>query len=309
MMNTPTFYSPEKVGTLYLPGIASATAAGRQANCSPAAEDDQKVLLLLVDPQVDFIHEDGALSVPGAVDDTRRTIEWLFANLGRVTTIAASLDTHTPIQIFYPGWWIDKEGNHPASYTLISAQDVRDGKWQPVFEEAWSIEYVDRLEKAAKKVLTIWPYHTMLGTPGHAISPALYEAIAYHSAARQTEPILFEKGSIPKTEHYSILEPEVKVDGEPLGTLNMDLINLIGSYDLVYMAGQAKSHCVLETADSLVTYYSNNRAELINRWRMLIDCTSSVVHPDIDFEAMAQAKLAEYEALGLKLVTSGQPIG
>ncbi|MBN1122010.1 MAG: nicotinamidase [Anaerolineae bacterium] len=309
MMNIPAFYNPEKVGTLYLPDIASATAAGRQANCSPAAEDDQKVLLLLVDPQVDFIHTDGALSVPGAVDDTRRTIEWLFSNLERVTTIAASLDTHVPIQIFYPGWWIDKEGNHPAPYTLISAQDVKKGKWQPTIEEAWSIEYVDRLEKAAKKVLTIWPYHTMLGTPGHAITPALYEAIICHSTARQTEPILYVKGSIPKTEHYSILEPEVKVKGDPLGTLNIDLIDRIGSYDLVYMAGQAKSHCVLETADSLVTYYSNNRAELINRWRMLSDCTSSVVHPEIDFEAMANAKLAEYELLGLQLVSSDQPIG
>jgi nicotinamidase-related amidase len=308
-MTPPAFYAPEKVGTLYLPDIASAAAAGQQANCSAAATDDKKVLLLLVDPQVDFIHEDGALSVPGAVDDTRRTIEWLFDHLDEVTTIAASLDTHVPMQIFYPGWWIDDEGNHPAPFTLISAQDVKEGKWQPVIEKAWSVDYVDQLEKAAKKVLTIWPYHTMLGTPGHAITPALYEAIAYHSAARQTEPILFEKGSIPETEHYSILEPEVKVEGEALGTLNMELINLIGSYDLVYMAGQAKSHCVLETADSLITYYSNNRAELINRWRMLIDCTSSVVHPEIDFEAMAQARLAEFETLGLKLVSSDQPIG
>ena len=308
-MNIPAFYHPEKVGTLYLPDTASATAAGQEANCSPAAEDDEKVLLLLVDPQVDFIHTDGALSVPGAVDDTRRTIEWLFENIDRVTTIAASLDTHLPMQIFYESWWIDGEGNHPAPYTLISAQDINAGKWQPTVEEEWSITYVKQLEQAAKKVLTIWPYHTMLGTPGHAITPALYEAIVYHSAARQTEPILLEKGSIPRTEHYSILEPEVKVDDEPLGTLNMELINLIGTYDLVYMAGQAKSHCVLETAGSLVNYYSSNRAELINRWRMLIDCTSSVVHPEINFEAMANDKLAEYESLGLRLVTAQEPIG
>lgn len=112
-MDFPAFYDPAKVGTLYVPDIDDVVRAGRATNLTPASQAQVKTILLLVDPQVDFVHSDGKLSVPGAVDDTRRTIEWIFRNLSRVTTIAASLDSHIPIQIFFPSWWCDENGDHP----------------------------------------------------------------------------------------------------------------------------------------------------------------------------------------------------
>jgi len=36
----------------------------------PAAEDERRCMLLLIDMQIDFIHPVGSLTVPGAVDDT-----------------------------------------------------------------------------------------------------------------------------------------------------------------------------------------------------------------------------------------------
>ena len=173
-MTTPDFYDPQRVGELFRPDVVRATEAGRVAGVAPAAEDEQRVLLVLVDAQVDFIHTDGSLSVPGAVDDTRRTIEWLFEHVRQITTIAASYDTHVPMQIFYPGWWVGPGGEHPEAFTLITAADVDEGRWRPTVEQEWSVEYVHTLEEQARKVLTIWPYHTMLGTPGHAMTPALY---------------------------------------------------------------------------------------------------------------------------------------
>ncbi len=309
-MAYPDFYNPQRVGEMFRPDVEAVTRAGREAGLSPASEDERRVLLLLVDPQVDFIHVDGALSVPGAVDDTRRTIEWLFEHVGEITTIAASFDTHTPMQIFYPGWWVSPEGKHPQPYTLITPEDVDSGRWCPTVEEEWSVEYVHRLAEQSRKVLTIWPYHTMLGTPGHAMTPALYEAVAYHAAARSTAPEFLIKGRIPKTEHYSMLEPEVKVPEEPGGTLNLDFINFIAQYDLVYIAGQAKSHCVLETTRSLINHFSEERPELIRRWRVLTDCTSSVAHPEVDFEAMANEAYAHFvDEYGLQLVTTADPLG
>lgn len=309
-MTRPDFYDPQRVGTMYRPDIARVVDAGSAAGVPPAAEDGRRVLLVLVDTQVDFVHEDGSLSVPGAVDDTRRTVEWLYDHLAEITTVAASFDTHTPMQIFYPGWWTNAEGRHPEPFTLITAADVDAGRWRPTTEEEWSREYVRILEEHARKVLTIWPYHTMLGTPGHAMTPALYEAVAYHGAARATAPSFLVKGTIPKTEHYSMLEPEVKVPKHPNGTLNMDFVNLIAGYDLVYIAGQAKSHCVLETTRSLVDYFSAESPELIAKWRVLMDCTSSVAHPEVDFEAMASEayqRLADQH--GLRLVTTADPVG
>lgn len=307
-MSFPGFYDPARVGTYYEPRTIAAVAAGQDTQARPARDDSPRVLLLLVDPQVDFIHGDGSLAVPGAVDDTHRTIEWLFRNLEHVTSIVASLDTHTPLQIFYPTWWVNSQGEHPAPFTPVTAEQVESGVWNPTVEPDWSISYVQQLEERAKKTLMIWPYHTMVGTPGHAITPALYEAIAFHAAARNSQPTFISKGSIPKTEHYSILEPEVKVPEVPLGGLNRPLVDLIATYDVVYMAGQAKSHCVLETVTSLVRYFGERRPEFIGKWRLLADCTSSVAHPDIDFDALADEQLSRFEKLGLQRVTSADPI-
>jgi nicotinamidase-related amidase len=304
----PDYYVPERVGQLYAPDTAAAVTAGHSAALRPSATDRERTLLLLVDAQVDFIHADGALSVPGAVEDTRRTIEWIYRSAGSLTTIAASLDSHVPIQIFFPPWWVNRDGAHPPSYTTITSQDVDRGRWRPLYEPEWSHEYVERLERQSKKELMIWPYHTLIGTAGHSLSPSLYEAVAFHTAARQSQPVFLAKGSIPKTEHYSMLEPEVKVPEAPLGSLNIDFLSMITTYDRVYIAGQAKSHCVLETVASMMRYF-HDRPDVIARLRVLMDCTSSVAHPEIDFDAMADEALHTWAAQGLTLVQSGDELG
>lgn len=308
-MSLPDFYKAEQVGSLFAPDTASAIQAGSAAGLTPAAGDSRRVVLVLVDAQVDFVHVDGSLSVPGAVDDTRRTVEWIYRNAGQITQIVASLDTHVPLQIFYPNWWVNNKGEHPAPFTAITAEAVERGEWTPTVEVEWSREYVHQLEELGKKTLLIWPYHTMIGTPGHAITPPLYEAIAYHAAARSVDPIFLSKGSIPKTEHYSILEPEVKVPGVELGDVNRKLLDFLGTFDLVYVAGQAKSHCVLETVSSLYRYFAGSAPEKIASWRFLEDCTSSVVHPEIDFDALANAQLARFRDEGMRMVRSTDPIG
>lgn len=306
----PSFYEPARVGTLYVPRAAEVMAAGRADFVEPASDDQLRVILLLVDTQVDFVHTDGALSVPGAVNDTRRTIDFILTNTlnQRLTAIAASLDTHIPIQIFSPSWWEDFKGNEPPPFTAITAADVDSRTWRPRFERKWSHEYVHKLETQARKPLMIWPYHTLEGTVGRSLTPALYEAIAYHTIARLSQPTFLVKGTIAKTEHYSILEPEIKVPDHPLGGLNTAFLDMLATYHLIYIAGQAKSHCVLETAESVMRYFAS-QPEVIARIRFMMDCMSSVSHPDIDFEAIAAARFAEFARQGASLVRSTDPVG
>jgi nicotinamidase-related amidase len=205
------------------------------------------------------------------------------------------------MQIFYPGWWQDANGNHPAAMTFISADDVMAGKWLPTVEPEWSRYYVHELELRAQKTLMIWPYHTMLGTSGHSITPALYEAITFHSEARRSNATYLVKGRIAKTEYYSILEPEVKVPEEGGGTLNRRFLKTMADYDAIYIAGQAKSHCVLETITSIARY---DKYRLLEIAYLLEDCTSSVAHPQIDFDAAANDTLSEFEKRGLTRITS-----
>ncbi len=306
-MAFPEFYNPDKVGQIYVPDTAAAVRAGRAAGLNAAAKAQVKTILVLVDVQIDFVHETGSLTVPGAVDDTRRTIEWIFNNISRITTIAASLDSHVPIQIFFPTWWVDEQDEHPAPYTVIRSSDVKAGKWRPLYEPEWSIEYVEELEERSKKELMIWPYHCLVGTLGHGLMPALYEAVAYHSAARQTQPIFLTKGNIPQTEYYSMLEPEVKVPDHPLGTLNTEFLNTVASYDKIYVAGQAKSHCVLETVASMMRYF-DDQPKVIRKMRILKDAMSSVAHATIDFDTMANKAFAGFEARGLQPVDTSMPV-
>jgi nicotinamidase-related amidase len=307
-MANPDFYDPSRIGQLFAPDTHTAVGTGLLSKLAPAAQDNRRVILLLVDPQIDFVNPNGALFVPGAVEDTQRTIEWIYTNAEDVTAIAVSLDSHTPMQIFYSTWWANDAGEHPAPFTVITVEDVERGLWRPIIEPRWSIDYVHKLETQARKSLMVWPYHTMIGTTGHAVEPALYEAIAYHAATRRSQPTFLTKGLIAKTEHYSILEPEVKVSEHPLGGLNTAFLDMLASYDLIYIAGQAKSHCVLETVTSIMRYFKD-QPDAIGRLRFLMDCTSSVQHPEIDFDAIADEALAQFEAQGMRMVTSRDPIG
>lgn len=306
-MPTPNFYNPDRVEQLFRPNVARAVQAGAAAGLAPAAQDTRRIMLLLVDAQVDFVHPQGALSVPGAVADTRRTVEWLLANAGRITTVAASLDSHLPLQIFFATWWADAAGQHPEPFTVITSSDVRARRWQPVYLPEWSAQYVEKLEAQAKKQLMIWPYHTMLGSEGHNLMPALYEAVVYHSAARQAQPVFLIKGLIAESEHYSILEPEVKVPSHPQGMLNRAFVEQVAAHDLVYIAGQAKSHCVLETTLSFVRYFHDQPAQT-DKLRVLLDCTSSVAHPAIDFEQMAREAYDQLAQQGVHLNLSTDPL-
>ncbi len=304
----PTFYDPARVEKLYMPDMAQATAQGQQAGLPPASQDKQRIMLLLVDPQIDFIFPQGTLAVPGAIGDTRRTIEWILRNAGQITSISASLDSHTTFQIFYPTWWANEQGEHPAPFTVITSDDIRKGLWRPLVDPAWSLQYVEKLNKGGKYSLMIWPYHTMIATPGQSLVPALSEAIMYHAAARHAQPTWLIKGTIPQTENYSILEPEVKVPSHPAGGLNTGFLDMLAKYDLVYVAGQAKSHCVLSTMRSIMAYFSS-QPEVIGKLRFLMDCTSSVQHPAIDFDKLANDELTQMARQGMRLVNSSQPIG
>ncbi|MCI0672270.1 MAG: nicotinamidase, partial [Myxococcaceae bacterium] len=93
----PDFYDPAAVGTLYLEragAVAEAARAyARRHGVRPADEDRERICVFGVDVQVTFCMPGASLYVPGAVDDTRRAIEWLYRHLDRVTGLVFTLDT------------------------------------------------------------------------------------------------------------------------------------------------------------------------------------------------------------------------
>lgn len=307
MTEFPSFYDPDRIGSLFYPDVARIAAEAAAAGLAPASGDTQDVHLLLIDMQIDFCHPGGNLYVPGAPDDLRRTIEFIYRNAGRITHITCSLDSHLPSQIFAPAWWEDAAGRPPAPFTIVSADDVRRGAWRPRFAPEASLRYVETLERGHKKQLCIWPFHVQIGSPGHALDPELWSAVFWHSLARQADPHWLTKGSVPLTEHYSILQPEVPVPDQPGGSKDQGFLDILASADILLIAGEAESHCVLETVEDLVEEFGG-RPEVLRKIYFLRDCTSPVQHPEIDFHALATVRLTEFQALGINLINSTDPL-
>jgi nicotinamidase-related amidase len=298
-----------------------------QHGLTPANEDEFRVCLLAVDVQNTFCIPGFELFVAGrsgtgAVDDNRRLCEFMYRNLGTITQVVPSLDTHHPTQVFHAIWLVDDQGNHPAPYTLVSADDVAAGRWRmnPAVAAALGLDleyaqrhlthYTQQLAEGGKYDLTIWPFHALLGGIGHALVSAVEEAVFFHGIARHSQAAFQVKGDKPLTEHYSMLGPEVTEgpDGERLGGRNTALVEELLRFDAVVVAGQAKSHCIAWTIDDLLTD-DVVRERLAPRTYLLEDCTSPVVVPGaVDYTDEADAAFERYAAAGMHVVRSTDPI-
>ena len=295
----PPHWDPNRVDEVwrvsYEERAAGAEAWAAQHGLGPAADDSRRVALLLVDVQNTFCTPGFELFVPGAPDDNRRLCAFVYRNLGAITQIVPTLDTHQAMQVFHAAWLVDEAGRHPAPYTVVSAEDVERGVWRAAdpAEQESLLQYVRALEARGRFRLTVWPYHAMLGGIGHALVSAVEEAVFFHALARNASIPFQVKGDDPRTEHYSALGSEVG------GRRNEQLVEHLGSFDAVLVAGQAKSHCVAWTLGDLLEDLPAERLYLLE------DCTSPVVVPGaVDFTDEANAAVERFAAVGVHVVRS-----
>lgn len=328
----PSHFKPHRVGEIwrveYEARAQEAKAFAEQHHVAPAAQDRYKICLLLVDVQNTFCIPGfelyvGGRSGAGAVDDNRRLCEFIYRNLSSITQIIATMDTHTAMQIFHAVFLSNTQGAHPSPFTLISQETVNVGDWNFNPEVSHSLgfraeygqrhvpHYVEQLKKSGKYELTIWPYHAMFGGIGHALVPAVEEALFFHSMARYSQPDFQVKGNHPLTENYSVLRAEVLEDaeGRPIAAKNEALIKKLISYDAIIIAGQAKSHCVVWTIEDLLKEILPQDPQLAQKVFLLEDCTSPVVVPGVlDYSEQADAAFMRFAEAGVHLVHSTVPI-
>ncbi|WP_142849464.1 cysteine hydrolase family protein [Telmatospirillum sp. J64-1] len=276
---------------------------------SPAAEDRTRTALLLIDLQNDFCYPDGALFVggrsgTGAVDDLKRLAGWYYRHFPDITTVAASMDEHTPYQVFHTAFWQDAEGRHPAPFTQISLDDLDQERLRPspaavalvpadvppAERPSWAEQqlrhYLESLGMAERYALTLWPFHCLKGSPGQNLVGAVRRMMLFHGFARCSQPVLIGKGDNPWTESYSAMGPEIATafDGRRLEDLTSaspqnGIAHLLETHDRIVVAGQALSHCVLWTLSDMVRHVENKGGtppEIV----LLKDCCSCVTVPD-----------------------------
>lgn len=328
----PGHFDPESVGSVWNVDYGSLAPAAHDwredHDLSPAAEDERSIGLVLIDVQNTFCMPDYELFVAGrsgtgAVDDNRRLCRFLYRNLGAITRVYATLDTHQPIHIFHRLFLVDADGNHPEPMTQITHEDVIEGRWRfnekvaeslgidPEYGQEHLEHYTRSLADDSKFELTVWPYHSMLGGLGHAMVPAVHEAVFFHSVARYAQPEILIKGRQPLTENYSALGPEVETgpDGTRIGEKNELLVRAARRHDALIVAGQAQSHCLNWTVSDLIDELEKRDPALVGRLYLLEDCTSPVVIPDVvDYTDAAEAAFDRFEEAGAHRVSSETPI-
>lgn len=328
----PPHYAPDRVGEVWrVPYEERAREAARWAGrhgIRPAADDRFKICLVAVDVQNTFCIPGyelyvGGRSGTGAVDDNRRLCEFIYRNLGAITEICPTMDTHHAMQIFHALYLVDERGNHPAPFTLVSVDDIRRGVWRfnaalahslridADYGQRQLLHYADTLKKSGKYELTVWPYHAMLGGIGHALVALVEEAVFFHGIARASQPDFHVKGDNSFTEHYSVIGPEVLEgpEGKPIARKSDKFLRKLEQFDAVLIAGQAKSHCVAWTIDDLLQQVLARDRRLAEKVYLLEDCTSPVVIPGvIDYSDSADAAFRRFAEAGMHLVRSTDPV-
>ena len=328
----PPHFNSQKVGEVwkvaYQERAQEAKKWAKEHRLKPASRDELKISLLLVDLQNTFCIPDfelfvGGTSGTGAVDDNLRLCQFIYRNLNVITEICPTMDTHQSMQIFHSIFLVNNQGEHPEPYTLITPEDIEQGTWRfnPELSSSLDIDetyaqeylrhYTRTLKEGGKYDLTIWPYHAMLGGIGHALVSAVEEAVFFHSIARHSQPDFQVKGGNPFTENYSVLKPEVLEDavGEQIAEKNVGFIKKLLDFDVVVIAGQAKSHCLAWTIDDLLSEIQVSDKNLAEKVYLLEDCSSPVVIPGvIDYTEQATAAFRKFAAAGMQIVRSTDPI-
>ena len=198
-MTLPAHYDPANARDwAYAPDQRALFVAAREAAAesgfATAASDGFTVELVLIDAQKDFCFPEGSLYVAGrsgrgALDDNDRIARLIYGNLGHITSITATLDSHAPLQIFFAAFWLGADGTPVEPHTVIALADVEAGRYRPapglaaalgLPDDDWLMKqcrhYCAALERAGKYQLYIWPEHCLPGSAGH-ISPLTKSAL------------------------------------------------------------------------------------------------------------------------------------
>jgi nicotinamidase-related amidase len=252
---------------------------------------------LIIDAQYDFCHPQGALYVPGAKEDMQRLKKLITDNSRAISHICVTLDTHPVNDISHPSFWMDVQGRFPTPFTQITSREVASGKWTPRFHVAEATLYLTALEVQGQFPHFIWPEHCLAGSTGAALDANILEAI--HGWALKTgknyQAVI--KGTHPLTEHFGIFMAQIPIENAPETQLNTSLISTLAAFDYIYLAGEARSHCVATSLKQLLDF----APELARKLVIIEDCMSDVT----GLGHLGEPIYAQARTAGLQFVKAG----
>lgn len=205
-----------------------------------------KRLLLIVDPQNDFVDPKGSLYIPGAEKAIEGICEYIKNE--SISEIAITQDTHHRLHIAHPAYWNPR----PKEFTQITAEDYKACKYSailypPSSDRPYSKFIAEYLESLPGP-LTIWPEHCIEGSWGWCFPKALVECIQDWELNHrpQTFAKIYQKGMIANFEAFSLFTPFV-CDYRPYAN-----IKVFTGFDEIVVCGFAKDICVAATVKDMI---------------------------------------------------------
>lgn len=258
----------------------------------------KKNALLIIDPQNSFCNpgdsngnNKGSLYVNGADKDMKRLANWIRKNKQAINYMAITIDSHQPNDIAHPNFWQDKDGNFPAPFTVIKSKDVENGVWTPRFDPKRCLEYLKKLETNGEYPHLIWPVHCVIGSESAAIYQPLMDAILEWTVQGKFYQTV-TKGTYPFSEHFGAFKAQIPDVDRPETQLNQGLIKTLETYQNVYLAGEAKSHCVANSLKQIL----DEAPSLATKFIILQDAMSNVT----GFETIADPIYNKAKQMGVK---------
>jgi nicotinamidase-related amidase len=268
-----------------------------------------KAALVIIDPQNCFMDiPDMPLSVVGATADMARLQNHVrhYIPAGLYEQVYITLDTHPADHISHAVRWVDQNGNHPAPFTIITPDDFKAGIWRATdpADQAWQGEYLRRLTR----LHCIWPVHGQKGQSEQWIYYPLWRVIHEmgnpNGSPGLDEYVQFnyvEKGMHRDVEQFGVFGADVPFPGAPETDINLELIREISRHPEIVFAGEASSHCVM---DSVNQFLANVPEADWKKVVVLRDCMSPVPQPPggPDFPAMAEFWFAGLQTKGVRVM-------
>ena len=156
------------------------------------------------------------------------------------------------------------------------------------------VDYLRRLIEQGEYKHTIWPEHCLYGSEGAAITPVLMEALTCWAREGKYYEVV-EKGLNPSTEFFGAFRANIPLAGAVDTEFNVKLKDELEMYDVIWLAGEAKSHCVANTLKQMFDY-----PEIIRRLVILEDCMSNIS----GCEDLAISIYEKAACMGARFVTS-----
>lgn len=255
--------------------------------------------LIAIDVQNDFMDIPFAtLGVTGATQDAQRIAD--FVSKLNPDTIFASLDSHYGLDISHPAWWTNADGSFVNPFTLITTNDIQNGKYVPRVDPTGSLKYVQALESNGEFSHFIWPEHCLIGSTGHALYPVFFDSLNQWMKKNLKWVNFINKGVNPYTEHFGIFRANVPMNSDPSTQVNQGVFQTLNAHDTIYLVGEARTHCVANSLRQMLQIAPQLASKIV----VLEDCMSNVPGLPDDFYVYVDSIYEEAKKQGVQFTNS-----